>query len=495
MSSGDTMAGLHQAAREIFLGSLETCRVETAFRSRLLHRVPSDTPPLASSFVFQIQGAPPIDLAPLRHVVVVAVGKGASPMLSALLASLSLPPHCVLRCVLIAPEAPPDLPEHCAFFRGGHPLPDEASVAGARAALRLVQQAAQRTEAAQTSFCFFLVSGGASAMMELPLDRSISLADVLAFHRALIHSGASIAEINCVRKHFSAVKGGRLLAAAGDMPSLTIAVSDVPKQHLDALGSGPTLPDRSTVQQCQDILKRYDLLTRFPASVRAFFASPDLPETPKPSAYSSSIVTLLSSEDLAQAAQGEAEARGFHVLCDDLTDDWDYREAAHHLLGRLRALRDKHDHVCLVAAGEVTVTVQQDPALPGEHTGRGGRNQQFALYLASLLTPADGSVVVLSAGSDGIDGNSPAAGAVIDSALLQGHMPGSDAWRLQAAHDALLHFDAFPFLQSLGATIMTGPTGNNLRDLRLLLATSSTALTPRSLHDVPSGGVRHEPAT
>ena len=134
-------------------------------------------------------------------------------------------------------------------------------------------------------------------MMELPLNSSISLADTVAFHQALVHSGASIVEINSVRKHFSAVKGGRLALAAGRARKLSLLVSDVPPAHLDALASGPTLPDTTTIADCRDILTRYALLTRFPASVRRFFASPDLPETPKPSELASPSWKLLDSSD------------------------------------------------------------------------------------------------------------------------------------------------------------------------------------------------------
>jgi len=122
-------------------------------------------------------------------------------------------------------------------------------------------------------------------MMELPLSDTISLQDTVAFHRALVHSGASIAEINCVRKHFSAVKGGRLGQAAAAIPNLSIIVSDVPGGRLDALASGPTLPDTSTVSQCKEVLNRFDLLPQFPASVQRFFHAPTLPETPKPGSF------------------------------------------------------------------------------------------------------------------------------------------------------------------------------------------------------------------
>ncbi len=214
-------------------------------------------------------------------------------------------------------------------------------------------------------------------MMELPLDPAIPLADTIGFHRELVHSGASITEINCVRKHFSAVKGGRLAMAARGAACFSLLVSDVPPGHLDALASGPTLPDTSTVEQCREILARYKLRERFPASVRQFFDREDLLETPKPGSFAAQSITLLSSDDLANAARRQAEELGFHVVIDNTCDDWEYRRAAHYLLDRLRELRREHPRVCLLSSGEVTVelpsmVVDADGEQHGA-SGMGGR--------------------------------------------------------------------------------------------------------------------------
>jgi hydroxypyruvate reductase len=302
----------------------------------------------------------------------------------------------------------------------------------------------------------FLVSGGASAMMELPLDPAISLEDTRSFYRELVHSGASIAEINCIRKHFSAVKGGRLALAAQGIANFSLLISDVPPGHLDALASGPTLPDTSTAEQCREILARYDLQSRFPLPVQQFFARPDLPETPKPETFIAKAITLLTSDDLAEAARIRAEELGFHVVIDNTCDDWDYRAAAEYLVDRLRSLRSIYPRVCLISSGEVTVK------LPGTANGLGGRNQHFSLYAATLLDPSDPSTVILSAGSDGIDGNSPAAGGIVDEQTQQ-----------IEAKKSLREFDSYTFLERMGATVSTGPTGNNLRDLRILLSTAN----------------------
>lgn len=215
------------------------------------------------------------------------------------------------------------------------------------------------------------------------------------------------------------------------------------------------------------MIGRYNLLDRFPSSVGRFFSSPDLLETPKSKEPMSRAVTVLSADDLAKAAREHARAMGFHAVIDNTCDDWEYRAAAEYLVGRLRELRREHDHVCLISSGEVAVRLPSAHGNVGGEirSGLGGRNQHFALYAATLLRPSDASTVVFSAGSDGIDGNSPAAGAVVDDQTLRS---GGDVSEVQRVLD---HFDSNTFFQGIGATIMTGPTGNNLRDLRILLAT------------------------
>jgi len=443
-------AALREMARSIFIQSLADCSVEQAF-ARLVR--------VSDGQRLLIDDTESIDLERVKRLRVVAVGKASAAMLRALLSCLKGLPNDVTG-VLIAGEQPADLPSGFQFFAGGHPLPNEASQAGAQAALEMLRSLRNEDGGSAGALCLFLVSGGGSAMMELPLDPSITLAEMRSFHRELVHSGASIAEINCIRKHFSAVKGGRLAMAAGGATMLSLLVSDVPPGHQDALASGPTLPDTSTVDQCREILARYELPSRFPASVRRFFERRDLPETPKPGSFEARAVTLLSSDQLAEVARTRAEELGFHAVIDNTCDDWDYQAAAEYLVDRVRSLRRAHPRACLISTGELTVKLSSAATDPGS-IGLGGRNQHFGLYAATLLAPSDAATVVLSAGSDGIDGNSPAAGAMVDEGTLQ----YGDA----AARRSLQEFDSYRFLAQLGATIVTGATGNNLRDLRILL--------------------------
>lgn len=468
MVEGQIISGqepLHPLARAIFAQALADCSIDRAFAQRM------SVETVADGTTRLLLGDSIVDLAHVAQVRIIAIGKAARTMLDALLPRLPLSGSCDVQGVLIAPAPPAQLPRGFQFFAGGHPLPNQASFAGAQAVLSMLNALPQVRSRVSDTLCLFLVSGGASAMMELPLDPAITLDDTVAFHRTLVHSGASIAEMNCVRKHFSAVKGGRLAAAAQGAECFSIFVSDVPSGHLDTIASGPTVPDTSTLAECREILNRYNLLDRFPASVRQFFTSANIAETPKPQDLTAHTLTLLDADDLAQAARQHAEQLGFHAVIDNTCDDWDYRAASEYLLTRLRALRLEHPRVCLISVGEVSVSPANDGLIG---SGTGGRNQHFALYTATQLEPTDAPIAVLSAGSDGIDGNSTAAGAVIDEHTLHSTSVGAERTRdeqLRAeAQMALQQFCSFPFLHSRGAIITTGPTGNNLRDLRVLLA-------------------------
>ncbi|HEY5055198.1 MAG TPA: DUF4147 domain-containing protein [Acidobacteriaceae bacterium] len=450
---------LKETARSIFGQALTDCSIPGAFERALrIERSPQGTQ-------LAFEGQPPLALSALKHLRIIAMGKAAAPMLDALLARLPVLPASDLAGVLVAPSRLENLPKAVQFFAGGHPLPNQDSFAGASAILAMLREAAALP--ADQTLCLFLISGGASAMMELPLDAAISLDDTIAFYQALVHCGASIVEVNCVRKHFSAVKGGRLALAAGGAGKLSLLVADVPPAHLDALASGPTLPDATTAADCRKIIARYTLLERFPASVRRYFESPGLSETPKPGELSSAAITLLDSGDLARAAAARATALGFHTVVDNTCDDWPFERAADFLLHRLRQLRKEHSRCCVISAGEISVKV---PPFKDAATHLGGRNQHLALHLATKLREEDTQIALLSAGSDGIDGNSSAAGAVADERTI--HDASATSSR-ESSRRALASFDSSTWLAAQNATLVTGPTGQNLRDLRILLADSA----------------------
>jgi hydroxypyruvate reductase len=338
------------------------------------------------------------------------------------------------------------------YFRGGHPTPNAESIHAANA----IRKALDAQTAA--SLVIFLISGGGSSIVEKPIDDEISLDDLIATYRALVHSGAAIAEINAIRKHLSAVKGARLAQAAFPAQQVSLLVSDVPDNTPDALASGPTMPDSTSAEDCYRIAEKHGLLPQLPHSTRELFERRALEETPKSddhAFYRSRWWTILSNQTAVEQATAAAERAGFSVHVDNSCDDWDYERAAEYLLTRLHELRKKSERVCLISGGEVTVKVTDG--------GIGGRNQQFALACAAKI--AGENITILSAGTDGVDGNSPAAGAVVD---------GTTAERAQSKglniRATLERFDAYPFFNALGDAVETGPTGNNLRDLRILLA-------------------------
>jgi hydroxypyruvate reductase len=387
------------------------------------------------------------DLNSFSRVFVVSIGKAAHSMLAAIHEQTGQ--H--FEGIVASSVMPEFHVRGFRYFHGGHPLPNEESIRGAEAILKSLNV---QNEA---SLVIYLVSGGASATVEKPIDEEISLEDLIETYRVLVHSGASITEINTIRKHLSAVKGGRLAQAAYPARQVSILISDVPDNTPDALASGPTMPDSTTVQDCHAIIAKHRMLQQFRPSVRELFERHAIDETPKsddPAFVHSRWWTILSNAALLQAAEKEAECQGFTVITDNACDDWDYAKAADHLLHRLRELRRNHERVCVLSGGEVTVHV--------EHGGTGGRNQQFALYCAGKI--GGENICVLCAGSDGIDGNSTAAGAIADGTTLErAKARGLDA----AAH--LSGFNAYPLFEALGDAVVTGPTGNNLRDLRILL--------------------------
>ncbi|MGA8780319.1 MAG: glycerate-2-kinase family protein, partial [Terracidiphilus sp.] len=258
---------LHSTATEIFTGALKACNIDSAFDRRLrfeghiLHRLMPDG-----------SGPSTIDLAAYKRVFIIAIGKAAAPMLDTLLDRMKR--RQGLRGICCSNQLPLKHNWRFRYFEGGHPLPNEDSFAAARATLALLNKAKKDT------LVFFLISGGGSALFDLPIDPHITLEETVAFHQLLIASGAPINEINTLRKHFSAVKGGRLAIAAPDAQKISLLVPDVPLRALDALSSGPTSPDHSTVAEVRELLTKYDLLPKFPASVRAFFEHKDMPESP-----------------------------------------------------------------------------------------------------------------------------------------------------------------------------------------------------------------------
>jgi glycerate 2-kinase len=438
------MSDLKQTALQIFRETLAAIDIPLSMRRKLAR---------AGSRIF-VNGAP-IDIAAYERICAVSIGKASVAMARGLAELLS--PDFRTEGILVTLTAPSALPEGFRAIIAGHPVPDRGSFEAGRAILNLLAATNQRT------LVFFLLSGGGSTLVEAPLDPSVTLEDMQALNRALVTCGASIGEVNAVRKHLSAVKGGRLAAAADAAMKITLGVTDVPEGQESALASGPTLPDPTAVSEACSVIGRHGLLAKLPPNIRARFENPSsIPETPKagdPAFDPRRAVfqILLGRHDLFHAAHHVSESAEFVTLCDNSTDNWPVAEAVDFLLAQLAALKQTNPgkRAAVIADGEVS-----SPVTGG---GVGGRN--LAFVLDSVEKIAGRKIAVLSAGTDGVDGSSPAAGSVANGETLA----RAQSLGLDPA-DYFHRSDSYTFFRALGDTIETGPTGNNLRDLRILLA-------------------------
>jgi glycerate 2-kinase len=433
---------MKQTAEHVFRHTLAAIDISAALGRKLDRR----------GSLISAGGSSDTDLRGFREIVAIAFGKAALAMARGLHEILT--PEFPPDGILVAPAPPSSALSGWKTFVGGHPLPTAESFAAGEAILERLARCDDKT------LVFFLISGGGSSLVEQPLDPGVTLADFQQLHSALVSCGAPIEEINVVRKHLSATKGGRLATAAAHSMKITFAISDVPDGHESALASGPTVADPTTVDDTERIVRKHGLLAKLPDSLRGMIERRGLRETPKggDAAFARArFEILLREHDLMHAAHHCCEAEGFTCLVDTETDSWPLEKAAEHLLAQLEILKKENPRrrVAIFAGGEVSSPVTGD--------GVGGRNSAFVLACVPKI--AGKKIAVLSAGTDGVDGNSPAAGAVADGeSLARARATGMDAG------DFLRRCDAHGFFARLGDAVVTGPTGNNLRDLRILLA-------------------------
>ena len=379
---------------------------------------------------------------------VVAVGKAAGPMLTEFLQSA----HVDVRTAIgIGPERPITLPAAATWFDAGHPVPDDRSVAAARRAL----QVARRTD--ENDVLIVLLSGGASALMALPAE-DLTLEDKQETVRRLLKGGATIHELNTSRKHLSAIKGGRLAAASGGAV-VTLVISDVVGDDLSVIGSGPTMPDPSTFADALRVLDSRGGRASYPTAVVSHLergARGEIDETPKPDDphLQRSIAKIIGGRMTAVAGAVEAaRSRGYTVHTIDAPIVGEARHAAVLFASEVRQARARlTPPLCIVGSGETTVHVTGD--------GLGGRNQEFALAMVPLLDDA----VFGSIGTDGIDGPTDAAGALVDATTMRRAAAlGLDPMGY------LRNNDSYHFFNALGDLVHTGPTGTNVGDVQVAL--------------------------
>ncbi len=382
------------------------------------------------------------------RTVVIGAGKAAAAMARVFEQLYPVP----VAGLVVVPDAHDLATEHIAVLTAGHPVPDTRSVSASRRLLGLVMNLQERDRVV----C--LLSGGGSALLCLPPDE-IPLDEKQAVTAALLKSGAPISEINCVRKHLSLVKGGRMAAACYPASCLTLAISDVPGDDLAMVASGPTVGDATTRREARAVLENYGLTT-FTASMNWLCsARSESPGPADPRLARSEIHCLAKSADALAAAAHEAKALGIDasIVGDNLQGE--ARAVARADAARIRTIiadesKPANPRV-LLSGGETTVTVQGQ--------GRGGRNSEYLLALGISLAGQPG-VYALACDTDGIDGSARNAGAALD--------PGTLARAAAMGLDARIYLDdndAFAFFDALGALVVTGPTFTNVNDFRAIM--------------------------
>jgi glycerate 2-kinase len=351
----------------------------------------------------------------------------------------------------------------------GHPTPDEHSLLAAKKILSALESSTEKT------LVIFLISGGGSSLVELPVQ-GITLEELQQLNKTLVGCGATIQEINIIRKRLSQIKGGKLGIRAKKMKCLAIYLSDVNEGDLSSLASGPLFMDDTAIEQFNTIIEKYSLLEKMPPAIAAILQKEVLHTSEKAETQKQTSIAhmlLLDNADLLKMAATVAEDRGLKVeICREWVEG-EYQKIAEELLQRLIFLQEKfpQETVCLLSGGEVACSVR------GE--GIGGRNQEFVLYCATRFSELSNNleVVVLSCGTDGIDGVSCAAGAVISSVDFY----KSNRLEYHASF-YIEQNNSHSFLKQSGGLLVLGPTGNNVRDLRILLARPKT-ITKESQND------------
>ncbi|MDD2513191.1 MAG: glycerate kinase [Proteiniphilum sp.] len=429
-------------AEQIFLAGVESVLPDTLIRSQL--KCEEGRLVIAGSSV---------SLPRHGHLYLLAAGKAASLMAKA--AEEILSDH-ITEGQVVTKYGHSLPPGRLTVAEAGHPLPDAAGVEATRRMLSI----AQKAEADDRVLC--LLSGGASSLMA-DLPEGCSLAEVILGNDLLVRCGADISEINTVRKHLSAVKGGQLAAAAAPATVISLILSDVVGDDPGVIASGPTAPDESTFADALDVISRYALEERFPEPLMRHLhrgAEGLLPETPKPGAplFRNVHNRIIGSNRLAlEGAARRAIELGFaaRIITDTLQGN--YTEAADYILRTISDYQstERLRPLCLLFGGEPTLQVSGN--------GVGGRNQHLALWLATKIDSSSG-ITLLCAGTDGTDGPTHAAGAVVDGRTL------SDAQQKKIdAGDHLSRYDSFHFFQKAGGHIITGNTRTNVMDMVVVL--------------------------
>ena len=392
-----------------------------------------------------------INLSRVQRVIVVGMGKASARMAAALEGVLG---DRIATGLVITADDYSVATKTVEVVEAGHPIPDERGLTAAKRIATLVDSAGEE------DLIIVLISGGGSALFSLP-SAGIGLTDLMRTNQLLLRSGAKIQEFNTVRKHLSQVKGGQLARRASPAQVLSLVLSDVPGDPLDAIASGPTTPDRSTYEEARQILRHYGLWAKVPSPVQSHIEDGlcgNVPETPKPGdpLFQRVLNVIVGSGTLAaKAAQAEGKRLSYHTLLLTTSLEGEAREVGTNLASLAREVARYGQPIqtpaLIIAAGETTVTVRG--------SGKGGRNQELALS-AALGIDGLANVAIASLGTDGRDGPTDAAGGMVDGeTVTRMRAQGIDPER------ALANNDAHTALLGSGDLITTGPTGTNVADL------------------------------
>ena len=398
------------------------------------------------------------ELKNIERILIVGAGKAVAPMAKALEDLLG---ERITRGVIVVKEGHGLPLKHVKICEGGHPVPDEGGVRGTEEILSLA------TQAGANDLVICLISGGGSALLIAPPE-GVSLKDKQEATKLLLACGANIHELNTVRKHLSRSKGGRLARASHPAAVISLILSDVVGDDLDVIGSGPTVPDSSTFQETQQILKGYRIWDDLAASIRNHIergVSGEIEDTPKsddPAFRRCAAVLVGTNLQAMLASSKQAERLGYRPMILSTKLEGEAREVAKVQVAIAREVASSGNPIappaCLLFGGETTVTLQGD--------GKGGRNQEYALASALVLESHD-HIVVLSAGTDGTDGPTDAAGAIANGATVaRARQKGLDP------KDYLRRNDSYNFFKQLDDLIITGPTRTNVMDIYLFLIRS-----------------------
>ena len=434
------MTDLKEIAKRLFLQTLRTIEPESAISQKL--RLDGNTLTIENEQIL---------LDTYDEVVLIGIGKASQNMAAAVENLLG---NRIKRGILITNRRS-RIRVRSDVIVAGHPLPDANSLKAAESIIALIKTCSD------ASLILFLISGGGSSLVELPLSALISIQDLGATNQVLIASGASIREINIVRKGLSQIKGGQLGWLARNSKCVALYFSDVNRGDILSIASNPLLPEPAGAQEFFDVIDKFDLLNKFPRSVaNAISLRNDLTLVPNSGCEDLVPHVVLDNSDAINEAAILARQYGFRVETGTDMIEGDHRSIADRSIEQLARLKKSFsdERVCLISGGEVSCPVRGN--------GVGGRNQEFVLYCATKLAFSGiGRAAVLSCGTDGIDGNSSAAGAVADAESVFGALRCGEH-----LSNFISNNDSHSFFKRMGGLVVTGPTGNNVRDIRILVA-------------------------